>query len=143
MAVQVLVRNGFGAAAMANQTLGPTPADAPGGSTRLCCLSVLEEGSSVSGIRYLIRRIEKRMPGAVIVVCLWHAERDSPVLAELRSDDERGKHVVLSMGELLAYVQTLVTRTTRAGDVAPSSVAAEQESLSARRTLAGAAPPSP
>ena len=119
MAVQVLGRSGFGAIAMSNQTLGSTTGTETPARPRLCCLSVLEEGSSVSGIRYLIRRIEKRMPSAVIVICLWHAERDSAVLTDLRSD-ERGKHVVLSMGELLAYTHTLVTRTTRAGEIAPA-----------------------
>ena len=113
MATQVLGSAGFGAHLVPNQTLGG--AGDPASNTLLCCLSVLEEGSTVSGIRYLIRRIEKRMPGAVVVICLWHAERDSAVLAELRSD-ERGKHVVLSMGELLAYTQTLVSRMTRAAD---------------------------
>ena len=121
MAVQVLGTAGFGAQVMPNQTLGTTgDGQAVTGQPLLCCLSVLEEGSSVPGIRYLVRRIEKRMPGAVVVICLWHAERDSPVLTDLRTD-ERGKHVVLSLGELLAYTQTLITRIQLAGDIAPVS----------------------
>ena len=125
MAVQVLGTAGFGAQVLPNQALGTT-GDGPAltGRTLLCCLSVLEEGSSVPGIRYLIRRIEKRMPGAAVVVCLWHAERDSAVLTELRSD-ERGKHVVLSLGELLAYTQTLVSRIRLANDSAPALASGE------------------
>ena len=120
MAVQALSGDGFGAQMVPNQALGTAAESTPGAPPALlCCLSVLEEGSSVSGIRYLVRRIEKRIPEAVIVICLWHAERDSPILAELRAD-ERGKHVVLSAGELLAYTQTLVTRITRAGQAAVS-----------------------
>jgi predicted PurR-regulated permease PerM len=117
MAVQVLGGAGFGALMVPNQVLGAS-GDLPPGveGTLLCCLSVLEDGSNVSGIRYLVRRIEKRMPGAVVVICLWHAERDSPTLTELRAD-EHGKHVVLSAGELLAYTQTLVTRISRAAPI--------------------------
>ena len=119
MAIQVLGGAGFGAQVMPNQVLGATgDGPAPAGQTLLCCLSVLEEGSSVPGIRYLIRRIEKRLPGAAVVVCLWHAERDSAVLTELRTD-EHGKHVVLSLGELLAYTQTLISRTRLAHDATP------------------------
>ena len=118
MAVQVLGAAGFGSLMVPNQVLGAN-GDLPPGleQTLLCCLSVLEDGSNVSGIRYLVRRIEKRMPGAVVVICLWHADRDSPTLTDLRAD-EHGKHVVLSAGELLAYTQTLVTRISRAAPVA-------------------------
>ena len=123
MAAQVLGGAGFGAQVVQNQTLGAGGDLAPGlEHTMLCCLSVLEEGSNVSGIRYLVRRIEKRMPSAVVVICLWHADRDSSILSDLRAD-ERGKHIVLSAGELLAYTQTLVTRISRAGH--PTPVAAE------------------
>ena len=112
MAAQVLGMVQFGATVLPNQALGAAGPDTAATPALLCCLSVLEQGSSVSGVRYLVRRIEKRIPGAVIVICLWHADRDSPVLAELRSDD-KGKHVVLSLSELLAYAQTLVTRISR------------------------------
>ena len=113
MAAQALGGAGFGAQMVANQSLGMAAEGASPRRTLLCCLSVLEEGSSVSGIRYLIRRIEKRMPGTMVVICLWHAERDSVVLAELRNE-EGGKHVVLSLGELIAYAHTLVGRISRA-----------------------------
>ncbi len=108
MAVQALCGAGFGARLHPNMALGGT-----GGEdfalTRLCCLSVLEEGSSVSGIRYFIRRIQKRMPGAVIVVCLWHADRDSALLTALRSEGDN-EHLVLSIGELIAFARALAAR---------------------------------
>ncbi len=110
MAVQVLRAAGFGVVQQPNLVLGTAgpELDRP---PLLCCLSVLEEGSSVSGIRYFIRRMQKRMPDATIVVCLWHAERNSPALAELRSDT-RGEHLIVSAGELLAFTQALATRRT-------------------------------
>ncbi len=114
MAVQVLGNAGFGARIEANVVLGTSGANArelP--ATRMCCLSVLEEGSSVSSIRYFIRRMQKRMPNAAVVVCLWHAERTSPLLAALRSEGG-DEHLVLSAGELLAFVQALSARERRA-----------------------------
>ena len=50
------------------------------------------------------------MPDAVIVVGLWHANRDSPVLSALRSEGT-DEHLVLSIGELLALTRTLSARS--------------------------------
>ena len=47
------------------------------------------------------------MPDAVIVVGLWHANRDSPVLSALRSEGT-DEHLVLSIGELLAVDEDAV-----------------------------------
>ncbi len=109
MAVQALVEAGFRARLEANMVLGASnPVDLT--ATRLCCLSILEESSGVSGIRYFVRRIRKRMPDAVVVVGLWHASRESPVLSALRSEGT-DEHLVLSIGELLAFARTLSART--------------------------------
>lgn len=108
MAVQALQAAGFGATAQSNIALGAsTDTDLSG--ARLCCLSVLEDGSSVPAIRYFIRRIEKRMPGAAIVVALWHAGRDSALLAALRSEGD-SEHLVLSIGELIAFARALAAQ---------------------------------
>ncbi len=53
---------------------------------RLCCLSVLEEGSTVSGIRYFMRRMQKQMPEARSSSASGMPPADSPLLADLRSD---------------------------------------------------------
>jgi hypothetical protein len=76
---------------------------------RLCCLSAIEDGNTASGIRYFIRRMQKRMPGAVVVVCLWHAGAGSRLLAELRASG-REEHLVLSIGELVALAHALAAR---------------------------------
>lgn len=112
MATQVLRNAGFGVEIAPNVVLGAS-ASLPEtfANTRLCCVSVLEEGSSVAGIRYFIRRIQKRMPGARIVVCLWHAAGSSSVLSELRSENHE-EYVVLSIGELLALALALSARAT-------------------------------
>ncbi len=108
MAIRALDEAGFRARLEPNVVLGAAnPVDLT--AARLCCLSVLEEGSGVSGIRYFIRRIRKRMPDAVIVVGLWHASRESPVLSALRSEGT-DEHLVLSIGELLALTRTLSAR---------------------------------
>ncbi|WP_165491052.1 AI-2E family transporter [Lichenihabitans psoromatis] len=126
MAVQSLVADGFGARMEPNLVLGSARAmPANMDRTVLCCLSMLEEGSTVSGIRYFIKRIQKQMPQAVIVVGLWHAGRDSPLLSELRAEGG-DEHLVLSLGELLAFCRATAARVPAAD---PSPAVAEAESL--------------
>ena len=71
MAVQALTQEGFGARLEPNNVLGAAR-DMPTGS-KVCCLSILEDGSSVASIRYFISRLRKEAPGIPIVVGLWHA----------------------------------------------------------------------
>ncbi len=110
MAVQVLANAGFGARVEDNLVLGAGKDTAPDfARVRLCCLSLLEEGNTASGIRYFILRMRKRMPDAIVVVCLWHAVATSPLLSELRVDGKMD-HVILSIGELLALVRAVSAR---------------------------------
>ena len=110
MAMQVLEGAGFGASCHSNLVLGTRTPEAEGlGQARLCCLSVLEQGSSPSAVRYLLRRIAKQMPNAAIVVCLWHAAGTSPMLAALRSEGS-GETIVLSLGELVALTRAICAR---------------------------------
>ncbi len=109
MAVQVLAAAGFGVRMEPNLVLGASGPAAALAQTRLCCLSVLEEGSSASGIRYFIRRMQKRMPGAAVVVCLWHAPGESELLAALRAGGQE-EYLVLSIGELVALAQAIAAR---------------------------------
>ena len=108
MVVRSLESGGFSARLEPNAVLGPSSA-LDLGDTRLCCLSIIEEGSSVSGIRYFVRRIRKRMPQATIVIGLWRADRDSAVLTALRAEGTDA-HLVLSIGELLAFTGALTAR---------------------------------
>ena len=110
MARHVLRDAGFGARQESNLVLGAGQADpARFGAARLCCLSVLDQGSSASGIRYLLKRIQRQMPGAAVVVCLWHADGGSPLLAALRSEGNE-ETIVLSLGELVALVRAISAR---------------------------------
>ena len=110
MAVQVLQDAGFAARSESNAILGAGREEAARlGNARLCCLSVLEQGSSASGIRYLLRRIQRQMPHAAVVVCLWHAEGDSPLLAALRAEGSE-ENIVLSLGELVALARAISAR---------------------------------
>lgn len=110
MAVQALGEAGFGAIVEPNVMLGPrAPLCADLCDTQLCCLSILEQGSTASAIRYFIRRVQKQMPDATIVVGLWHAVRSSELLHELRAGGGE-EHLVLSIGELLAFCRALAAR---------------------------------
>ena len=113
MAMQVLQGAGFGVSCQSNAILGAgRPQQESFAGTRLCCLSVLEQGSSASGIRYLLRRIERQMPNATVVVCLWHAAGASPLLATLRSEGSE-ETIILSVGELVALARAVSTRAPR------------------------------
>ena len=108
MAVQVLRGAGFGSRSVANTVLGGSgKVDAL--AARLCCLSVLEEGSSAAGIRYLLKRIARQMPNATVVVCLWHAAAGSSMLSALRSEGKE-EIIVLSLGELVAFARAISAR---------------------------------
>ncbi len=110
MAAQVLRLHGFGAAVEPNASLGA--AAAHGRDTvavRLCCLCVLEEGSTPSSIRYFLRRIRRTMPDATVIVGLWHAAGGSPMLAALRAEGP-GETIVTSLGEAVALCLALAAR---------------------------------
>jgi len=110
MAMQVLQGAGFGARQESNLVLGAgQAAKVDLGAVRLCCLSVLDQGSSPSGLQYLLRRIQRRMPGAVVVVGLWHAAGDSALLAALRAEGSE-ETIVLSLGELVALARAVSAR---------------------------------
>ncbi|HEY0206157.1 MAG TPA: AI-2E family transporter [Acetobacteraceae bacterium] len=110
MAMQVLQGAGFGARQESNLVLGAGhAAKVDLGKVRLCCLSVLDQGSSPSGLQYLLRRIQRRMPGAVVVVGLWHAAGDSALLAALRAEGS-AETIVLSLGELVALARAVSAR---------------------------------
>ena len=110
MVVDALGQAGFGASDASNLILGAKTAMEPRfANARICCLSVLEDGSTEAAIRYFLQRMGKQMPDAVLVVGLWHAGRDSALLAALRAG-EGGEHVVLSLGELIAFCQALAMR---------------------------------
>ncbi|MBP0443648.1 AI-2E family transporter [Roseomonas sp. SSH11] len=110
LAALVLQRAGLGAraetsAALETANLGrldPT-------LVRMVCLSVLEEGNSVAGLRYFLRRIARQLPEAKVIVGLWHAPSDSPMLAALREEGP-AEAIVTSMGEAAALGEALAAR---------------------------------
>ena len=114
MAIQILVGAGFGARQEPNLILGAADTPERLSRVRLCFLSVLEEGSSASSIRYFTRRIQKKMPEAAVVICLWHAPGDSALLAALRASGEK-EHLVLSISELVALAHALSARASSWG----------------------------
>lgn len=106
MAVQSLREAGFGAVTTPNTMLDKSPADPAIALPHLCCLSVVEDSASFATIRFFVLRIQQKMPGSEIVVCLWGASGGSSLLAELRQGG-LAAHVILSIGELLAYTKAI------------------------------------
>ena len=112
MAEQALQEAGFGARRDTNQVLSTREAPDATLQPRLVCLTILEQGSSTSAIRYLLRRAARQMPDAAVVVCLWHAPGTSPMLTELRATpgDEM---IVFSLSELVALARAVCARRER------------------------------
>lgn len=106
MAAQVLRGHGFGARAEPNAALEAARIEQQldPARVRLCCLSVLEGGSSAASVRYFLRRLRRHLPGARTVIALWHAGSDSPMLPALRAEGQ-GEIIVTSVGEAVALCQ--------------------------------------
>jgi hypothetical protein len=110
LAALVLHRAGLGAraetsAALETANLGRLDP----GLVRLCCLSVLEEGNSIAGLRYFLRRIARQLPEAKVIVGLWDAPPDSAMLTALR-DEGPADAIVTSLGEAAALCEALAAR---------------------------------
>ncbi len=103
MTAQVLRSFGFGARVEPNAVLGgsrKTQIDLSG--AKLCCLSVLDGGSTVSGVQYLLSRMRRAMPHAFVVLGLWHGDRNRTILPSLREAGVE-ETVVTSIQEILAF----------------------------------------
>lgn len=113
-AALVLSRDGFGAVA-----LGPSALDTANigqldaARVRLVCLSVLEEGNSISGVRTSLRRLARHLPEARVVVGVWNAAPGSAMLAALRTDGPADV-IVTSLGEALAQAEAYASRAAEA-----------------------------
>jgi len=102
MTAQVLRQFGFAARAEPNAMLSASrKAKTDLSRAKLCCLSVLDGGSTVSGIQYLLSRIHRSMPDAFVVLGLWHGEHNRTMLPGLREAGVE-ESAVTSIQEVLA-----------------------------------------
>ncbi|MFT8246390.1 AI-2E family transporter [Roseomonas sp. BN140053] len=119
MAAQVFQRHGFGARAEPGtvlETAGPGVLDPE--RIRLCCLSVLEDGNSAAAVRHFLRRLRRRIPGVKIIIGLWHASPDSPVLTALRAEGP-GETIMTSLREAVTLCEALMALAERQGTDGP------------------------
>lgn len=109
-AALVLRREGFGAVSLGAGALDAANIDRidPSG-VRLVCLSVLEDGNSISGVRTALRRLSRHLPEAHVAVGVWHAAADSPMLTALREEGPADV-IVTSLGEAVAQVEAYASR---------------------------------
>jgi predicted PurR-regulated permease PerM len=120
VAAQALRHEGFGALALPGAVLEGTTEPMPEPSrVRICCLSVLQEGSSAAAIRYFLRRLMRRLPGVPVVVALWHAPAGSTILAELRAEGAGAAVIATSLGELAAFCHAAAAAPPADDGVAP------------------------
>ncbi len=88
MLAQVLAKRGLQARVVPNEAVGRGTIerlDVDG--VAMICVSYIEAAGSLSGLRYLIRRLRQRAPGTPTLVGFWQAERGV-------ADDERQKSVI-------------------------------------------------
>ncbi|TPG49512.1 AI-2E family transporter [Roseomonas nepalensis] len=110
LAALVLHRAGLGARAETSAALeNANLARLDPAIVRLCLLSVLEEGNSVAGLRYFLRRIARQLPEAKVIVGLWDAPPDSAMLAALREEGPADA-IVTSLGEAAALGEAMAAR---------------------------------
>lgn len=108
IAAAALRQAGFGAGALPRGALeGEADARLDPARVRLCCLSILEEGSSAAAARYFLRRLRRQLPGVRVVLGLWHAPADSPMLKELRAEGGGADSIVTTLGEVIAFCQAV------------------------------------
>ncbi|MFC0408026.1 AI-2E family transporter [Roseomonas elaeocarpi] len=107
MAAQIFRRQGFGARAESNSILETSSLERLDPDVvRLCCLSVLEEGSSAASVRHFVRRLRRRLPEARVIIGLWHAPADSTMLSTLRAEGP-GETITTSLREAATLSQAV------------------------------------
>lgn len=110
VAALALRQGGFGAEAAPAGALDAANLERLGAArVRLCVLSVLEEGNSVAGVRTYLRRLARQLPEARVIVGLWRAPPDSPMLAALREEGP-AEAIVTTSSEAVALCEALAGR---------------------------------
>ncbi|WP_426959829.1 AI-2E family transporter [Muricoccus radiodurans] len=110
LAAAALQHRGFGAEAETNAVLDAAHLGRlDPGRVRLCLLGLVEDGNSVAGARTFLRRLTRQLPGTHVIVGLWHAPPDSPMLTALRQEGP-AEAIVTSLREAIALCDALMLR---------------------------------
>ena len=122
VAAQALRQEGFGAVALPNTMLeGSSEFPLDTSRVRLCCLSILQEGSSAASARYFLRRVARLLPGVPVVVGLWHAPTGSAMLTALRQEGGGAAVIATSLGEVAAFGQAAADQATAPAPAVPAA----------------------
>ena len=126
MLAQLLNKHGLGArvVSQAASARGHIEALDVSGAA-MVCVSYLETSGSPSALRYLMRRLQKRLPGVPVLVGLWGA--DASVQSDERLQAATGAdHYVTTLAEAVAAAVAAAEATVGTGP-APVMAAAEME----------------
>jgi predicted PurR-regulated permease PerM len=114
MLAQVFAKNGIGIRAVPHDLssrAGITELDVTG--VALVCISYLETGGNPSALRYLVRRVRRRMAGVPVMVGLWDAGADVIADERLRAMID-ADHYAQTLREALAICIDVARRTEAA-----------------------------
>jgi hypothetical protein len=75
MVAQVLAKRGLNARIVSHEAAGRGTIDGLDvANVRAVCVSWLEAAGSLSGLRYLVRRLHRRLPDVPVLIGMWQAE---------------------------------------------------------------------
>ncbi len=96
MLAQLLQKHGLGAHVVAREELSRTRiASFDGRGAQIVCISYLEIAGLPFQLRYMVRRIRSRLPGAQIVAGYWAT--DDPVLGRRRKASVRWRRLLCAL----------------------------------------------
>ncbi|WP_248696889.1 AI-2E family transporter [Roseomonas gilardii] len=121
MLVQILGRHGLGARLLPHEAVSRTAIGRQDFSgVAMICLSYLDISGSPAHLRYLLRRLRQKAPGAPIVVGLWDAQDEVLRDAALRGTIG-AEHYTTSLAETVTACLETVRAASHAPDMAPAA----------------------
>ncbi|MDU7522823.1 MAG: AI-2E family transporter [Roseomonas mucosa] len=121
MLVQILGRHGLGARLLPHEAVSRTAIGRQDFSgVAMICLSYLDISGSPAHLRYLLRRLRQKVPGAPVVVGLWDAQDEVLRDAALRGAIG-AEHYTTSLAETATACLKTVRAASQVPEMAPAA----------------------